>query len=205
MFEKLTDTNERGQVGIETLVIFIAMVLVAAIAAGVLINTAGFLQNRASATSQDSTAQVSDQVIVISATGDVGANGQNISDVNFTVMESPGASDIDLSAATVEWTGPDGHTTLLYNSSGANATNEYFGVSAVKDSDGSKPVINSKDDRMSVNVQLSDSVGPNDPLKNLTGGQEVTVKFVTQAGSIYTYVVNVPESLSSAKGSAVSV
>ena len=61
--------NERGQVGIGTLIVFIAMVLVAAIAAGVLINTAGLLQSQAEATGEESSEQVTDRVQVSSVSG----------------------------------------------------------------------------------------------------------------------------------------
>ena len=111
--------NDRGQVGIGTLIVFIAMVLVAAIAAGVLINTAGLLQSQAEATGEESSAQVVDRVQVSSVTGsaitleesdgedgtDYQVNdndGDDISLIELTVLRSPGADDIDLTNAIIE-------------------------------------------------------------------------------------------------------
>ena len=64
-----SNEEDRGQVGIGTLIVFIALVLVAAIAAGVLINTADLLQGQAQQTGQESTEQVTNNVNVISASG----------------------------------------------------------------------------------------------------------------------------------------
>ncbi len=104
--------NDRGQVGIGTLIVFIAMVLVAAIAAGVLINTAGLLQSQAEATGEESAEQVSDRVQVSTVTGVAGdGDDEDINDVleegevdriKLSVFRSPGAGDIDLTDSIVE-------------------------------------------------------------------------------------------------------
>ncbi|NUE01476.1 flagellin [Halorubraceae archaeon YAN] len=92
--------NDRGQVGIGTLIVFIAMVLVAAIAAGVLINTAGFLQAQAEATGEESSEQVVDRVQISSVIGN--ASGDQIDKIGMTVLRSPGADDINLNNSIIE-------------------------------------------------------------------------------------------------------
>jgi flagellin FlaB len=101
MFKQFTDSEERGQVGIGTLIVFIALVLVAAIAAGVLINTAGFLQTQAQSTGQESTEQVSTNLVFLSTTGTVSSGTNGINETRTTVQLGPGSSAIDLNDSTV--------------------------------------------------------------------------------------------------------
>jgi len=185
--------NDRGQVGIGTLIVFIAMVLVAAIAAGVLINTAGFLQTKSEQTGQESSAQVSNRVQVVSAFGNV-AN-ERVEDISLTVMRGSGSDDINLSAATIEWIGPDKAKTLTYKESGTGASN--FTVNTIKDPDSSSPVLNTQDDRLEVNMSATKISSP------LGEGEEVKLKLTTQYGAVTLYRANVPQSLS--QESAVTV
>ena len=196
------------------------MILAAAVAAGVLINTAGFLQNKASTTSEDS----ENQVIVISATGNVNATSvsyvdNKVNETTLSVMKSPGADEIDLSKMTIEWVGPDGTETLVYNETTGeawlnNSDGSFeFGVSAIKDDGNSLPVLTSKEDRFEITINHTGTLGlntnnsgsPNSTaLTPLQGGEEVTLRLVTQSGSTYVYIANVPKSLS-AKGDGEAV
>jgi len=111
MFNNSKTTTDRGQVGIGTLIVFIAMVLVAAIAAGVLINTAGLLQSQAEATGEESAQQVSDRVVVGTVIGDGNEFDagdleedpeERIDGIALTVSRSPGAGDINLENSIIE-------------------------------------------------------------------------------------------------------
>jgi len=116
MFSETVET-ERGQVGIGTLIVFIAMVLVAAIAAGVLINTAGFLQSQAEATGEESTAQVSENIEIFSATGQV-EDTDEIDEVDLRIGLGAGSDPIELSQASILATGDAGSEFLEDTESG---------------------------------------------------------------------------------------
>jgi flagellin FlaB len=116
----MLNTDNRGQVGIGTLIVFIAMVLVAAIAAGVLINTAGLLQAQAQQTGQETTAEVSDLVQVGKIVGDETGDGdQEIEVLNASFRLAAGSDAINLSKASYTLSS-GGNATVI---SGNNRTN----------------------------------------------------------------------------------
>jgi flagellin FlaB len=79
------------------MIVFIATVLVAAIAAGVLIATSGKLQERSSRTGNEATNQVSSNLDVISVVGNRSAEDDaGLENLFVYISLSPGAQDVDL-------------------------------------------------------------------------------------------------------------
>ena len=89
--------EDKGQVGIGTLIIFIAMILVAAVAAGVLLRTSGTLSTKATATGEQATSEVSTNVQVINVIGYSNeATPTNITSVILSTKLAAGSGDIDI-------------------------------------------------------------------------------------------------------------
>lgn len=180
----------RGQVGVETMIVFIAMILVAAIAATMMINAVGSLQSSAQTTSQDSESQVTDQLLVLSATGTIDKSGADarIDRVKLSLMPAPGAGEIDLSGATVDVVGSDGQRTYGYRAVDGDA----FDVSVSADPDGTAPVFTSRDDRYAITFNLDEN-GADTRLKP---GESATVRIVGPSGAETTRIISAPRTLS---------
>jgi flagellin FlaB len=188
MFETITDEEQRGQVGIGTLIVFIAMVLVAAIAAGVLINTAGFLQTQAEATGEESTAQVSDRIQVVSTSGNVTDDGSGnfvIDNVTFVVAKAPGAGLVDLKETTVQVIGEQGQNSTTLDSLDAN-------IESVLDVNNG--VLTDNSDRAAVHLNFSNP-GDFGNYNELSSGEQLTVTFTTASGASTTKEIRVPTTL----------
>ncbi len=85
--------QKKAEMGMGTLIIFIAMILVAAVAASVLISTTGTLQNKALATGKATTYQVGTSLEALELYGE-NATDNNIEHLFQTIRLSSGSEDI---------------------------------------------------------------------------------------------------------------
>ena len=174
MFESTT----RGQVGIGTLIVFIAMVLVAAIAAGVLINTAGLLQAQAQQTGEETTAEVSNVVQIDQVIGEDNTSDGTIDVLNTSVRLASGSDPVNLSEVsyTVE---TNGSASVI---NGNNRTNDAVSLFQEQSLEDGTSILSEQNDLMVVQFDLT-KTSKLDPL-----GESDKITLVAQApagGSTY--------------------
>ena len=113
--------SKKADMGIGTLVIFIAMILVAAIAAGVLIQTATSLQNRALLTGSRTQEQVGTALEVLQVYAEDGRTNNSLDFMNVKFKLAPGSEPIRLNDTLLEFDTSDDSAFLTYNNTGSGA------------------------------------------------------------------------------------
>jgi flagellin FlaB len=155
-----------GSIGIGAMIVFIAMVLVAGIAASVLIQTSTTLESQAMATGSETTDEVAGGIAVFDVEGHVSTD---IDGLAITVRSRAGSPDIDLNHTVIVLTDGSTKVVLTYDHGDSNhynstvnttdgrvfgflytdLTNEEFGIMVLEDADSSvkqyTPVINRGD------------------------------------------------------------
>ncbi|SFG06861.1 flagellin FlaB [Halopelagius inordinatus] len=210
MFEE--NNTDRGQVGIGTLIVFIAMVLVAAIAAGVLVNTAGFLQATAQDAGQESVNKVTNRVDVVSQHGIVNETSSGdlaVDSLNLTVRLAAGSGSVSLEDTTIKYVSSSKAENLVFNNttvdgktitndnvsrlgSGGNLSdNEFTAYALDDDDDASYPVLNSQADRyeMIINTSL---IEDND---GVLTGDSVKLEITSRSGGSTQVILTMPQQL----------
>ena len=186
--------KDRGQVGIGTLIVFIAMVLVAAIAAGVLINTAGMLQSTAEQTGEDSTAQVTDNVKIQTVIGyndpqeidgelDDQKTEEEINALELTLQGASGSGDIDLRDATLQLEGGGAVVTAEHGNDDVSTFDatavDWDSEFATEGVGGGDDMVLEDGDRIKLYVALEE----NNDFDGLGLGESISIEITTGAGA----------------------
>jgi len=102
--------EEEGEMGVGTLLIFIAMILVAAVAAGVLVQTAYKLQQQAEATGEEALQDVATGFKILAVWGTTDSSGV-IDQVYLKIALTAGSPGINLNSTKIEIVQTIGGTT----------------------------------------------------------------------------------------------
>ena len=134
--KKIFRNNELGSIGIGAMIVFIAMVLVAGIAASVLIQTSTRLEMQALKTGAETTDEVASGLKVEGIEG-YNSSG-SITKMAIEITSRAGSPDIDLAQAVVELSDSSSKYVLRYGSSvtgTANVDGSVFDVTNFGDAD----------------------------------------------------------------------
>jgi len=176
---KMLRDKDVGAIGIGAMIVFIAMVLVAGIAASVLIQTSTRLESQAMSTGQETIAEVATGVAVFDIVGYASSVTANLSKIAITIRPRAGSTEIDLATTFIELSDTDYKVILKYRDATANnwwdeptgldnmfglscfpADADDYGILVVEDADSScsesNPVIN-RGDKVMLCIDTSQS------------------------------------------------
>ena len=176
---EMLKNKDVGAIGIGAMIVFIAMVLVAGIAASVLVQTSTKLESQAMKTGSDTIDEVSTGLAVFDIKGYAATSG-NLDKISICVRPRAGSADVDLSETFIELS--DTNNKIVFNYSANTYVGDgsgqddvfsadyfptsagQFGILVLEDADdscaGATPVIN-KGDKVLLGIDTSVSFSTN--------------------------------------------
>ena len=189
--------RRRAQAGVGTLILLVALLLLAAIAAGVFLNVSQVFQGQSEETGEAVREQLTGEVSVVATTGNVttvdGTTG--VDRVRFILTVGGSGQRLAIDETLVVWAGPDGSyqlTAAADPDNPASIDGSEFAYVVEQDNDGSAPILNARSDRIAVVVRVG-SFGTDAVVEP---GDAVSVTFVTPDGSQTVVRISVPQSVS---------
>ena len=202
--------DDRAAIGIGTLIVFIAMILVAAVAASVIIQTSESLQNRAKAVGKQTIREVSSGMNIVDLTGYTDAEKTKIEYLALTIRPRAGSYDLDLNETLVYLqhdnltvlslcfaNGTDGVTNsvssdgIFHSLNHSVLTSVNYGVIAIRDQD--RSIMNSygigTNDLAIVIINLSAAFSDSGGLEP---SEEFYGRLVPEVGSAGIFMVSAP-------------
>ena len=113
--------DRRAEMGVGTMIIFIAMVLVAAVAASVLISTANKVREQAQNTGDQAINNVASGFVVQDVTGSVNAGFTQITSLTIQMRLQAGSPSVNLDLVSIQFISGNTNSMLAYGTT-ANAT-----------------------------------------------------------------------------------
>ena len=122
--QRIERNREEGSIGIGAMIVFIALILVAAVASTIIIKTAEELQQNAEQTSSDTRKEISGKINIVQGLVNT-SDGTDASSLLFTAKVAAGA--INLQVQNINWLLTCGDTTSYGLVGGNLATNDSGG------------------------------------------------------------------------------
>jgi len=202
--------EQHAVIGIGTLIVFIAMVLVAAVAASVIIQTSENLQNRAYAVGKQTIREVSSGVTIVDQMGYTNEEKTIVQYLAISIRPRAGSYDLDLNETLIYlqydnltvlslnyWNGTDSVTSSVSDNGVFHTLNHEcitatsFGVIGIRDSDDS--VENTfglgTGDMCMIIINLT-AAFPN--TEGLQPGEELYGRLVPETGAAGVFLCNAP-------------
>ena len=181
-------SQKAGAVGIGTLIVFIAMILVAAVAAVVLIRTSGVLEQKAYEVGMASTAEAANRIKITSVMAHVTA--QEVDVIMLTILPSAGAEPIDLSNCIMTYqTGSEYLSGITYNATMV-ATDRSFNRTVLQGDDDAV-LENTENDIYQVNYYIGDGTNRS----TLPENTEFSLTITPMAGAPAMLTITTPASM----------